>query len=116
MTDQTEHFDDELLSAYVDGELTGEQLALVEQRLADDPSARQLVDELRALSHELQALPQQTLGDDLTATIMQRAERSMLLGAESQSTLRTSDEGASRRWVWAATAIAAALLLMFVTP
>ena len=116
MTDRAEHFDDELLSAYVDGELTGEQLALVEQRLAEDPDARQLVDELRALSREVRALPKQALGEDLRATIMQHAERSMLLGAEVQPPRRSADDSSSRRWVWAALAIAAALLLMFVTP
>jgi len=124
MIDPTDNFDDELLSAYVDGELTGEQLALVEQRLTDDPRAKQLVQELRALRQEVQSLPKETLGEDLRATIMQRAERSMLLGAEQQpsrgaeqkKTSRPSNFASSRRWVWAATALAATLLLMVLTP
>lgn len=116
MSDQAEQFDDELLSAYVDGELDDVQLAQVEQRLADDPAARQLVDELRALSGEIRSLPKESLGEDLSAAVLQRAERSMLLGSEQKPTPRPSDGGSSRRWVWAATAIAAALLLMFVAP
>lgn len=49
---------DELLSAYLDGELTAAEQAEVERLLATDPAARQLLDELRTLSATLQALPQ----------------------------------------------------------
>ncbi len=116
MNDPAEHFDDELLSAYVDGELMGEELALVEQRLADDPQAGQLVEELRALSQEVQSLPQELVGDDLRATILQRAERAMLLGAEEQPTLAPRESGSPRRWMWAAMALAAMLLLTVFLP
>lgn len=112
----TDPFDDELLSAYVDGELTGAQLAQVEQRLADDSQARQLVEELRALSQEVQALPRETLGEDLRTTIMQRAERAMLLGSEEEGSLRTREPGSPRRWMWAAMALAATLLLTAYLP
>jgi len=106
-----EFLSDEFLSAYVDGELTSEELAQVEQRLADDPRARQLVEELQTLSQEVQRLPTQGIGDDLRATIMQRAERAMLLGSGPQQTLRPLESSFSRRWVWAALALAATLLL-----
>ncbi len=118
MTDnhKLEQFDDELLSAYVDGELGGEELALVEQRLADDPRARQLVDELRALSQELQTLPQLSVGEDLRSTIMQRAERAMLLGTAEQQTLAPRGSSSTRRWAWAAMVLAASLLLTLYLP
>lgn len=116
MNDEAEQFDDELLSAYVDGELTGDQLAQVEQRLAVDPQARQLVDELRTLSQEVQSLPVETVGDDLRETIRQRAERAMLLGDEERTTSRADGDRGSRRWVWAAMALAASLFLMVVMP
>ena len=45
--------DNELLSAYLDGEVTAEQQADVERLLAANPAARQLLDELRALSSTL---------------------------------------------------------------
>ncbi len=41
----------ELFSAYVDGELTAEEQARVEQILAASPEARQLLEELRAGQH-----------------------------------------------------------------
>ena len=49
----------ELFSAYLDGELTAAEQAEVERVLAASPDARQLLEELRALSATLQALPQQ---------------------------------------------------------
>jgi len=118
MTDnhRSDNFDDELLSAYVDGELTSEQLALVEQRLAADPHAAQLVEELRAMSRELQALPAEVVGEDLRATIAQRAERAMLLGAEEQIAVVSRKTDSQRRLVWATFALAASLLLVAYLP
>ncbi len=116
MTDHNEQFDDELLSAYVDGELTGEELAQVERRLADDPQSRQLVEELRALGQEIQSLPQETVGEDLRATIMQRAERAMLLGTGEQQATLPSETSFSGRWKWAVMAVAATLLMSLYLP
>ncbi len=106
---------DELLSAYVDGELTSAELAEVERRMANDPQARQFVDELRAMSGELQTLPRQTLDEDLRGIVLQRAEREMLLGGEPQ-TLPSRETASPRRWMWAATALAAMLLLTVLLP
>ena len=49
MMAQTNHddFDEELLSAYVDGELTAAERALVEERLRSDPTAAAELDGLR---------------------------------------------------------------------
>ena len=54
-----DEFDDELLSAYVDDELTAEERATVEERLRCDPEAARLVEELRVLSKSLQAMPRE---------------------------------------------------------
>ena len=99
MTDnrQTDNIEDELLSAYVDGELTDQQLALIEQRLTADPRAAQLVEELRAISRELQALPTEVVGEDLRATIRQRAERAMLLGTAAQTAVAEREQGRAAR-------------------
>jgi anti-sigma factor RsiW len=40
-------FDDELLSAYLDNEVTAAERALVEERLRTDERARQVLDDLR---------------------------------------------------------------------
>ncbi|MEM8946780.1 MAG: hypothetical protein AAGD11_16520 [Planctomycetota bacterium] len=108
--------DEELLSAFVDGELRGDELKEVEQRLATDPAARELVDELRTLSSELQSLPIETVGQSLRDSVMQRAERAMLLGTADPPTVPTQQADGSRRWAWAAMAIAATLLLTIYLP
>ena len=65
--------DDELLSAHVDGELTEAERTAVEQRLRDDPQARELVAELRRVSETLRSLPKHELGADLREAVLQEA-------------------------------------------
>jgi hypothetical protein len=72
----------ELLSAYLDGELTADEQAEVERLLASSPAARQLLDDLRAVSATLQSLPRQKLGEDLTQQVLRAAERRMLTEGE----------------------------------
>ncbi|MEN6457896.1 MAG: zf-HC2 domain-containing protein [Thermoguttaceae bacterium] len=69
---------DELLSAYLDGELTAAERARVERLLATDPAARQTLDDLRAVSAAMQSLPREKVGEDLTQPVLQAAERRML--------------------------------------
>ncbi len=69
---------DELFSAYLDGELTAAEQAEMERLLATSPAARQLLDELRTLSMTLQSLPQQKVGEDLGPQVLRVAERRML--------------------------------------
>jgi hypothetical protein len=54
-------FPEELLSAYLDGELPHDERARVEQWLAASADHRRLFDDLQAIRRELQALPQQSL-------------------------------------------------------
>src|SRR3954467_1830534 len=65
--------DDELLSAYLDGELSADERAAVEVRLAADPAAQQLLHELRSVSQSVQAMPTESLGRDLSQDIIRRA-------------------------------------------
>jgi anti-sigma factor RsiW len=55
MTDHNRKYDldDELLSAYIDNELSAEERAAVEARLASDPAAQQLLHELRSVSQSV---------------------------------------------------------------
>ena len=70
--------ENELLSAYLDGELTAAEQAEVERLLATSPVARQLLEELRTLSSTLQAMPQYKLGEDLSQQVLRIAERQIL--------------------------------------
>ncbi len=120
------NFDDELLSAYLDGELDEAQHAQVEQRLSNDPSAQQLLSELQSLSETLRSLPREKIGEELCEAALRQAERTMLLGEGELSKDQSpgsffsfSQErrlASKRRWVWAAMAVAVALLLMIYQP
>jgi hypothetical protein len=72
---------DELLSAYLDGELSGDELRRVEQLLVDNAEYRQLYEELRALGSSFQALPRYRLAEDLSQRVLRRAEQSLLDGS-----------------------------------
>lgn len=67
--------DPELLSAYLDGELTADQQAHVERLLAASAEARQLLEDLRTVGQSLQSLPVYKLAEDLTPRILQEAQR-----------------------------------------
>lgn len=129
MMAQTNHddFDDELLSAYVDGELTAAERALVEERLRSDPTAAALVDELRSLSSAIKSLPRETLGRDLRAGVLAEVEQARAdldshgPAAQSHSTtlpLTPVDRwaGIRRGLVWSALAIAATVLIAIFQP
>ena len=112
--------DDELLSAYLDEELAADDRALMEARLAADPAARQLLDELRHVAQAVRGLPQETLRHDLRDSILRRAteEKSLTQRPKSDDApapLPKFTIGRTRRaWIWAALAVAAGLLIMFV--
>jgi len=96
---------DELLSAYVDGELSEELRAQVEERLRADPEARRMVAELRQLSEVLGALRREAVGHDLRASVLEQGEKSLSHRAF-----------APRRWMWAGLAVAATLALAVFLP
>lgn len=112
----------ELFSAYLDGELSAEEQAQVEQLLATSPAARQLLAELRALSGALQSLPEHRLANDLSEQVLRRAERRMLgTGAEGPARTPAMEHSSwrtvarrllrPRTLLWPAAAVAVAVLL-----
>jgi hypothetical protein len=117
--------ENELFSAYLDGELTAEEQAQVEQVLGKSPSARQLLDELSAVSDALQSLPAQSVGEDLGPAVLEKAERRML-GGSGDGQPGTGDGAANpwhwhprrllnpRIWAWPALAAAIALGMMLL--
>jgi hypothetical protein len=127
--------DDELLSAYLDDELSPDQRAAVEARLAQDPAARETLHQLRAVSQAVQALPQEIVGHDLGEAVLRRVSpgeppsppadlatthvgaSSIDRAAPQESSLPKLTIGRTRRgWVWASLAVAAALLVMVFQP
>ncbi|HVT26740.1 MAG TPA: zf-HC2 domain-containing protein [Lacipirellulaceae bacterium] len=121
MSDQepNHELDNELLSAYLDGELSADEHAAVEARLVADPAAQRLLDQLRSVSQSVQELPPKTFGRDLTDEIVRRARDVKPAPAEAPATRfgntmpRITIFGSRRAWFWASLAMAAGLLIMF---
>ena len=122
----------ELLSAYLDDEVSSEERALVEQRLAESAEFRQLRDELAALRTGLENLPRYSLKEDLAPIVLRRAERAMI-GAPSGLPASTAGgreqislaEGLRRTerspyglqfFRWSVVAVAAALMVIIFAP
>ncbi|MEX2121233.1 MAG: zf-HC2 domain-containing protein [Pirellulales bacterium] len=69
---------DELLSAYLDDELSADERARVERLLAEQPESRALLEDLRALRSGLESLPRHRLEGNFAERVLRRAEREML--------------------------------------
>jgi anti-sigma factor RsiW len=70
MTGQPAPWSEDLLSAYVDGEVTDEQRALVEARLAESPSTREILAEIEAARDAVRALPTRDAPAEFWARIL----------------------------------------------
>jgi hypothetical protein len=114
---------EELISAYVDGELSAEERTRVEQWLAESAELRQLADELRALRSSMQALPRHQLDQDLGPAVLRRAERAVLGGGADRPIAGQIQPGKSiaswwlrgagwRRLAWPAVVAATALAIV----
>jgi hypothetical protein len=69
---------EELLSAYLDGELSAAERARAEELLLDDPQARQLLQQFRGIGGQVRQLPKHSLPADFASQVLKRAERQML--------------------------------------
>jgi anti-sigma factor RsiW len=76
---------DELLSAYLDGEATPQERELVERAVQQSRELQRLLDELGRTRACLQDLPRYQLGTDFAPQVLRQAERAMLLGHSQQS-------------------------------
>jgi hypothetical protein len=85
--------DDELLSAYLDGELSEADRARAERLLAEQPEARQLLEDLRAIRGGFEGLPAHRLEQDFPARVLRGAEREMLADESSQAADEAPAEG-----------------------
>ena len=65
---------EEWLSAYLDGELSDGERAQVDGWLAADPSARQRLDDLRAIRAAIQDLPRESLAADFSSHVLAEAQ------------------------------------------
>ena len=105
---------DEILSAYLDGELGPEQRAAFEQRLANEPDLSAELAEIKKLSGLFQSLPERKLRADFAQRVLVGAEREMLIGGDRPAH-RTFEK--RPRWQWLVPlALAAALAGVLLIP
>jgi hypothetical protein len=115
----TREFPDELLSAFLDDELSPAERAQVEKHLATSEADRQLLAELKSLRGDLASLPQAVVSPDFADRVVQaavaEAEKNHGASATIAPAPATASRRRSRRWmVGAAVASAAALAACFL--
>ena len=119
----------DLISAYLDRELSVEEQAKVEQLLADDPAAQRLADALTEVTDACRELPRGTFSSGLAERVLADAQRRISEGADKPAVAQTTTNQtellepggefglpfghSSRSWAWAGVAAAAAVLIGF---
>lgn len=122
--DEPPPFSDELISAYLDGELSDAERACVEGQLEESTEHRQLLGELRDLRDTLNTLPVYQLDDGFADRVVRRAERETLLGSvvddvSVTTTTKPASVAKRSRWrvyAWVAVTVAAVVALVFSIP
>lgn len=84
----------ELISAYLDGELSPAQRAEVEQLLVESAEYRRLWSDFRDMQRRLQSLPRLELDDDFAQRVLQRAEFAWLSQRDAANAARAASEPA----------------------
>ncbi len=115
-------FSEELLSAYLDDELSADERARVENALEANSDLRRILDDLQIVSAQLQQLPRYQVGRDLSAEVLRKIEQSEQGKNERGQTehrpsvskpLAPSASKSSRRNLyWAMSAMAATVALV----
>lgn len=70
-----DHLSEELISAYIDGELADEQRELVQRMLAESEEYRQFYEEIQGLRSSLQRLPKYQLSDGFQERVLAQIRR-----------------------------------------
>ncbi|MDA7978485.1 MAG: hypothetical protein MPJ50_06915 [Pirellulales bacterium] len=108
-------FSTELISRYIDDDLSPEERAEVEALLDSNPQARELCAELREFGSALRALPAAKMNANLAHQVLQEIQPP---ASSSTETIATYNAGPSRIWrsaSWLNIAAAVAVLLAAVT-
>ena len=98
----------ELLSAYLDDQLSSAQAAKVERRLAKDAEARQLLGQMREVSEMVGRLPRHRAPDDLAEAVLADLERETLLDQAGSG----PGEAGHKHLRWRRLAAAAAMIML----
>src|SRR5579859_5373044 len=93
-----EPFSEEMLSAYLDREMTDAERAEFERWLEQSPEVQEKLADFRRLSQLFGELPRSEVPQEFPTQVLQLAERQMLLAeAPSVPRIETAPVGAGRR-------------------
>jgi sporulation protein YlmC with PRC-barrel domain len=113
---QPGNFNEELLSGYLDGELSSEEQAQVEHAVQQDPQAQQLLEDLEQIRHCLQELPAKQPPADARQRVLEKINSEDLAGNGGpplSAVKRTLPTTAIVSWL---VATAAGIALLFIVP
>ncbi len=108
----TREFPDELLSAYLDGELTAVEHQQVEARLAASETDRQLLADLRSLRGEVASLPRLQVDGNFADRVVRAALAAQVADVPPPLEVSLPASRSRSRWIYAAAALAAAASLL----
>ena len=108
----TREFPDELLSAYLDGELTAAEHQQVEARLAASDVDRQLLAELRSLRGEVASLPRLQVDSNFADRVVRAALAAQVTDVPPPLEVGLPASRSRARWIYAAAVLAAAASLL----
>jgi hypothetical protein len=109
-------FNEELLSGYLDGELSSEEQAQVERAVQQDPQAQQLLEDLEQIRHCLQELPAKQPPAEARQRVLEKINSEDLAGNGGPplpAVKRTLPTTAIISWL---VATAAGIALLFIVP
>ncbi|MAD79668.1 MAG: zf-HC2 domain-containing protein [Pirellulaceae bacterium] len=110
----SDRVNDELLSAYLDNEVTDEERAKVERALADSPETRTSFESLKQVQARLRAIPRFTLADDFHERVVREAERRCATQAVATGTAGSAVTANWLRIATIAATVAAVLVVALV--
>jgi anti-sigma factor RsiW len=108
----TREFPDELLSAYLDGELTAAEHQKVEARLAASETDRQLLADLRSLRGEVASLPRHQVDSNFADRVVRAALAAQVADVPPPLEVSLPASHSRARWIYAAAVLAAAASLL----
>ena len=108
-------FSDEMLSAYLDGELSAAERTAVESHLATCEGDRRLLEELQSLRSELQTLPRAPLPEGFAGRVVEAAIAAKACQQANVAPVSiTVTRHESHRWPYLAAALAAGTIIVAV--
>jgi|GEM_PF-4433301 anti-sigma factor RsiW len=104
-----EEFNEELISAYLDGELSAEEAARVEEAINNDLELQKFVEQSRTLGDDLRGLPRFEMSGSVADRAIRGAERSMLNDAPVLPAKNNA-----RRWFIGLSSVCAAAIVLVI--